>query len=122
VSIPSVVLLELFPFGRHALAFELGPLLVSAAQDRVQRGAAAPARRGEPPRRAREQAEPAWFELASVAVARQWTDRILVHGSPDVIPLERTHALAEWLGDASSTRGTSAPTARRRPARPTERS
>jgi predicted glycosyltransferase len=96
---PSVVLLELFPFGRHALAFELGPLLLAVADDRARRGAAAPrvavslrdvlVRRPNQP----------WFELASVAVAREWTDRVLVHGSPDVIPLERTHALADRLGD-----------------------
>ena len=40
--IPSVVLLELFPFGRHALTFELGPLLLAVAEDRGRRGAAAP--------------------------------------------------------------------------------
>ena len=39
---PSVVLLELFPFGRHALTFELGPLLLALADDRATRGAAAP--------------------------------------------------------------------------------
>jgi predicted glycosyltransferase len=41
----------------------------------------------------------AWFELAAVAVARQWTDRVLVHGSPDAIPLGRTLALADRLGE-----------------------
>jgi predicted glycosyltransferase len=40
-----------------------------------------------------------WFELAAVAVALQWIDRVLVHGSPDVIPLDRTLGLAARLGD-----------------------
>jgi predicted glycosyltransferase len=96
---PSVVLLELFPFGRQALTFELGPLLLAVADDRARRGAAAPrvavslrdvlVSKGNQP----------WFELAAVAVALQWTDRVLVHGSPDVIPLDRTLALATRLGD-----------------------
>jgi predicted glycosyltransferase len=96
---PSVVLLELFPFGRHALTFELGPLLLAVADDRARRAAAAPrvavslrdvlVCKGNQP----------WFELAAVAVAGAWTDRVLVHGSPDVIPLERTFALADRLGE-----------------------
>jgi predicted glycosyltransferase len=96
---PSVVLLELFPFGRHAFAFELGPLLVALAEDRARRGAAAPRVAVSLRDVLVTKPNQAWFELASIAVARQWTDRVLVHGSPDVIPLERTHALAEALGD-----------------------
>jgi predicted glycosyltransferase len=96
---PSVVLLELFPFGRHAFAFELGPLLVALAEDRARRGAAAPRVAVSLRDVLVTKPNQAWFELASTAVARQWTDRVLVHGSPDVIPLERTHALAGALGD-----------------------
>jgi predicted glycosyltransferase len=96
---PSVVVLELFPFGRHALTFELGPLLLAVADDRARRGAAAP--RVVVSLRDVLVSKPnqAWFELAAVAVARQWTDRVLVHGSRDAIPLERTLALADRLGD-----------------------
>ena len=96
---PSVVLLELFPFGRHALTFELGPLLLAVADDRARRGAAAP--RVVVSLRDVLVSKPnqAWFELAAVAVARQWTDRVLVHGSPDVIPLDRTLTLAGQLGE-----------------------
>jgi len=56
---PAVVLLELFPFGRHALAFELVPLLLAVADDRARRGPAAFAElafadaRGRPMRLAR---------------------------------------------------------------------
>jgi predicted glycosyltransferase len=96
---PSVVLLELFPFGRHALASELGPLLLAVADDRSRRGAAA-ARVAVSLRDVLvSKPQQAWFELAAVSVALQWTDRVLVHGSADVIPLTRTLALAERLGE-----------------------
>lgn len=96
---PSVVLLELFPFGRHALTFELGPLLLAVADDRARRGAAAPRVAVSLRDVLVSKPNQAWAELASVAVAREWTDRVLVHGSPDVIPLDRTLALADRLGD-----------------------
>ena len=64
----------------------------------------------------------AWFELASVAVARQWTDRVLVHGSPDVIPLDGRSPWPTGSATGSSTRGISGPTRRRRPGRRTARS
>ena len=96
---PSVVLLELFPFGRHALTFELGPLLLAVADDRARRGAAAPRVAVSLRDVLVSKPNQAWFELAAVAVARQWTDRVLVHGSPDAIPLDRTLALAGWLGE-----------------------
>lgn len=97
---PAVVLFELFPFGRHGLAFELAPLLLALGDDRRRRGAAAPrvavslrdivvSKRNQP-----------WSELTVLAVARAWVDRVLVHGSPDVIPLSRTFALADHLGEA----------------------
>jgi predicted glycosyltransferase len=96
---PSVVLLELFPFGRHALTSELGPLLLAAADDRARRGAAAPRVAVSLRDVLVSKPNQAWAELAAVAVARQWTDRVLVHGSRDVIPLDRTLALADRLGD-----------------------
>jgi predicted glycosyltransferase len=96
---PAVVLLELFPFGRHTLSFELAPLLLALADDRRRRGRAAPrvavslrdilvSKKNQP-----------WYELTTLAVARQWVDRVLVHGSPDLIPLARSFGLAERLGD-----------------------
>jgi predicted glycosyltransferase len=96
---PSVVLLELFPFGRHALASELGPLLVTVADDRARRGAAAPRVAVSLRDVLVSKPQQAWFELAAVSVALQWTDRVLVHGSPDVVPLTRTLSLAERLGE-----------------------
>ena len=96
---PAVILLELFPFGRHALTSELGPLLLAVADDRARRGAAAPRVAVSVRDVLVSKPNQAWAELAAVAVARQWTDRVLVHGSPDLIPLDRTLALADRLGE-----------------------
>lgn len=96
---PALVLLELYPFGRHALSFELAPLLLAVARDRRGRGRAAPrvvvslrdilvSKRNQ-----------AWFELAVLGIVSRWVDRILVHGSPEIIPLTRTFGLADRLGD-----------------------
>ena len=91
---PSVILLELFPFGRHALTSELRPSC-SWRRPTTAPGDAAP--RVVVSLRDVLVSKPnqAWSELAAVAVARQWTDRVLVHGSPDLIPLTRTVALAD---------------------------
>jgi predicted glycosyltransferase len=95
---PSVVLLELFPFGRHALAFELGPLLLALADDRARRAAAAPRVAVSVRDILVSKPNPAWFELAVLAVVERWVDRVLVHGSPEVVPLDRTFGLAARLG------------------------
>ena len=94
---PALVLLELFPFGRHALSFELVPLLLALTDDRRRRRLAAPrvvvslrdvlvSKRNQP-----------WYEATVLAIVLQWIDRILVHGSLDVIPLARTFRLADRL-------------------------
>lgn len=95
---PSVVLLELFPFGRHAFAFELGPLLLALEDDRARRGAAAPRAAVSLRDVLVSRRQPAWAELAALAVTAQWIDRVLVHGSPDVLPLDRSFTLAPRLG------------------------
>jgi predicted glycosyltransferase len=96
---PALVLLELFPFGRHALAFELAPLLLALAEDRRRRGAAAPRVAVSLRDILVSKKNQSWHEASVLAVVRQWVDRILVHGSPDVIPLSRTFGLAEHLAD-----------------------
>jgi predicted glycosyltransferase len=106
---PAVVLLELFPFGRHALAFELGPLLLALADDRARRGGAAPRVVVSLRDILVSKTNQAWFELATVAVVRRFVDRVLVHGSPDLIPLDRTFALADRLADLLSYTGYVAP-------------
>lgn len=109
---PAVVVIELFPFGRHALASELAPLLLAVADDRARRGAAAPRVAVSLRDILVSKPNQAWHELAVLAVARAWVDRILVHGSPDVVPLARTFGLADRLGDRLVYTGYLAPAAR----------
>ena len=97
---PALVLFELFPFGRHALAFELAPLLLTLAEDRRRRGRAAPRVAVSLRDIVVSKKNQAWYELSVLAVVRQCVDRVLVHGSPDLIPLSRTFGLADHLGDA----------------------
>jgi predicted glycosyltransferase len=115
---PALVVLELFPFGRHALAFELGPLLLALADDRARRGPAAPRVAVSVRDVLVSKDNAAWNELAVLAVLLQWTDRVLVHGSPDVIPFSRTFALADHLGERLVHTGYLAPSAARAPAPP----
>jgi predicted glycosyltransferase len=96
---PTVVVLELFPFGRHALAFELAPLLLALADDRAHRGPAAPRVAVSVRDVLVSKRNPAWHELGVLATCLAWVDRILVHGSTDVIPFSRTFGLADRLGD-----------------------
>jgi len=96
---PAVVLFELFPFGRHGLAFELAPLLLTLGDDRRRRGPAAPRVAVSLRDIVVSKRNPSWSELTVLGVIRAWVDRVLVHGSPDVIPLSRTFALAHRLGE-----------------------
>jgi predicted glycosyltransferase len=96
---PAVVLLELFPFGRHGLAFELTPLLLWLEDVRARRGPAAPRVVVSVRDVLVSRRNPAWGELATLAIAREFVDLVLVHGSPDVVPLDRTFGLAGRLGD-----------------------
>lgn len=96
---PALVLLELFPFGRHGLAFELGPLCLALADDRAHRGPAAPRLAVSLRDIVVSKANQPWYELAVLAVVERFVDRVLVHGSPDLIPLGRTFGLAGRLGD-----------------------
>jgi predicted glycosyltransferase len=96
---PGVVLFELFPFGRHALAFELGPLLLAVAGDRTRRGDAAARVAVSLRDIVVSKANAAWAELSVCAVVERWVDRVLVHGSPELIALDRTFTLASRLQD-----------------------
>ncbi len=97
---PALVLLELFPFGRHAFSFELVPLLLALAEDRRRRGPAAPRVVVSLRDVLVSKKNPPWYEATVLAVVRQWVDRVLVHGSPEVIPLSRSFQLADQFGDA----------------------
>jgi predicted glycosyltransferase len=96
---PAVVLLELFPFGRHALAFELGPLLLAVAGDRARRGPAAARVAVSLRDIVVSKTNQPWYELSVLGVVERWVDQVLVHGSADLIPLDRTFGLAPGLGD-----------------------
>ena len=96
---PAVVLLELFPFGRHALAFELGPLLLAVAGDRARRGDAAARVAVSLRDIVVSKTNQPWYELSVLGIVERWVDQVLVHGSADLIPLDRTFGLAPCLGD-----------------------
>ena len=101
---PDVLLIELFPFGRRMFRFELLPLLAEArAQSRrpwivcslrdVLVRKRDPARRGE-----------------TVALAKEFFDRVLVHGDPRLIPLDATFPEAAALDDLITYTGYVVPT------------
>jgi predicted glycosyltransferase len=85
---PEVLLVELFPFGRRQMRFELlplletakaaNPLIVCSVRDLIQ------------PRPAREAEMLECFE--------HFFDRLLVHGDPRVAPFERSFGAAARLG------------------------
>jgi predicted glycosyltransferase len=89
----DALVLELFPFGRRQMRFELLPLL--------ERAAAAPRRPavlcsvrdilGGQKRPERQQ--------ETLGLARQYFDGVLVHGDPAVVGFERTFPLAEGIAD-----------------------
>lgn len=81
---PDVLVIELFPFGRRYFRFELIPLL-EAAHAAVPRPLVACSVRDvlvQKPRPERNREMVDW--------ARQWFDRILVHGDPKLIRFEET--------------------------------
>ncbi len=90
---PLVLLIELYPFGRRQLGFEIGPL-IEAARAMMPRPVIASSVRDvlvekRRPERAAEMA----------AAARAQFDHILVHGDPHFIPFEETFEPAGQLRD-----------------------
>ncbi|MBS0337926.1 MAG: glycosyl transferase [Proteobacteria bacterium] len=91
---PQVLLIELYPFGRRQMRFELLPLLesasrarprplvVSSVRDVLGGGQKDPARQDE-----------------MLEVFRKYFDHLLVHGDPSLIPLERTFRHARRIAD-----------------------
>ena len=88
---PDVLLTEMFPFGRRMFRFELVPLLERAAERRplvvssirdILVSKAKPGRDDE-----------------IVAMVERWYDLVLVHGDPDLIPIESTFAPAARIAD-----------------------
>jgi predicted glycosyltransferase len=91
---PDVLLIELFPFGRRQMRFELLPLLdaaigasrrplvVSSVRDIGAAGQREPARRD-----------------LTLALVERYYDRVLVHSDPEWIRFERTFAYSEQIAD-----------------------
>ena len=91
---PQALVIELFPFGRRQMRFELLPLLhaasirrprplvVSSVRDVLGGGQKDPARQDE-----------------MLASFDRNFDRVLVHGDPSVIPFSRTFRHADTIGD-----------------------
>lgn len=90
---PQILLIELFPFGRRQMRFELLPLLdaarqtpnppviVSSVRDVLGGG------QNDPQRQQR-----------MLALFDQYFDHVLVHGDPSLVPFERTFAHVPELG------------------------
>jgi len=87
----DVLLLELFPFGRRQMRFELLPLLEAAA-GRARRPVIACSVRDVlgSQKNAQRQEE-------TLALVERYFDRILVHGDPAVIPFDRTFSAADRI-------------------------
>lgn len=111
-SKPDIVIIEAFPFGRRQVRFELLPLLeaiaalenkplvVTSLRDILQ-----------------ERSKPGRDE-ETVALVKQYFDRVLVHGDPAFARLEDTFPLAAEITDKVIYTGLVAAPA---PAQPTER-
>lgn len=90
---PHLLLLELFPFGRRQMRFEIlpwldeaaaaahRPVIVSSVRDVLGGGQRNPARQDE-----------------MLALFEQYFDHLLVHGDPQWLPFERTFRHAAALG------------------------
>jgi predicted glycosyltransferase len=78
----DVLIVELFPFGRRQLRFELLPLLEAAGEALVVCSV-----------RDLLQSRPS-READAVALVEKYFDRVLVHGDPRVAPFERSFAAA----------------------------
>lgn len=90
---PDLLVIELFPFGRRQMRFELMPLLEAAKAD---------------PRRPLIVSSVRDILVAKdkssrnqemVEAAETWFDAVLVHGDPGLIPFDATFPLAERLGE-----------------------
>jgi len=85
------LLVELFPFGRRQMRFELLPLLEEAAAARPRPAIVCSLRDLLGGQKSRERQE------ESVALAERFFDRVLVHSDPSVVRLERSFPLAPRL-------------------------
>lgn len=90
---PHVLVLEMFPFGRRRFSFELMPLLEAAAASRPRPRIVSSLRDILVPKTKPGRNE----EIAALVESR--FDHVMVHGDPDLVPLERTYPLAARIAD-----------------------
>lgn len=90
-SCANVLIVELFPFGRRQMRFELVPLLEDAQRVKPRPLVVCSVRDLIQPKPERER--------ETLKMAERYFDRILVHGDPRVAAFERTFSLATRLGD-----------------------
>ncbi|HJO97855.1 MAG TPA: glycosyltransferase [Rhodospirillales bacterium] len=90
---PRVLVIELFPFGRRQLRFELIPLL-DAARAARPRPAIVSSVRDILVKKAKPQRNDEMITLATT-----YFDAVLVHGDPSLIPFDATFPLAADLGE-----------------------
>jgi predicted glycosyltransferase len=86
---PDALLIELFPFGRRQMRFELLPLLEAARQEKPRPLVVCSVRDLIQPNPARETEALERFE--------RYFDRLLVHGDPGVATFDRTFGAAQCL-------------------------
>ncbi|HEV3007970.1 MAG TPA: glycosyltransferase [Burkholderiales bacterium] len=86
---PGILVIELFPFGRRQMRFELLPLLEAAQQQRPRLLVVCSVRDLIQPNPAREEEMLERFE--------RYFDRLLVHGDPRIATFERSFAKAARL-------------------------
>ncbi len=108
---PHALVIEMFPFGRRRLDFELLPLLEAARAARPRPWVASSVRDVLTARHPRRSAEAARW-------AQQYFNAVLVHGDPGVIRFEESFPAAEAITDKLAYTGyVAGPAARRGGAR-----
>ncbi len=88
---PDIILIEMFPFGRRAFAFELLPLIEAAQAARPRPLIACSVRDILQAKR-----KPGRAEETAALVARAF-DLVLVHGDPSLVRFEESFPLAERI-------------------------
>lgn len=100
---PHALMLEMYPFGRRQMRFELLPL-IEAARARAPRPAILTSVRDILVTKARPERR-----LESCDLVERLVDRVLVHGDPAVAPLSATFPEADRLGGKTDYTGYVAP-------------
>ncbi len=89
---PQAIVIELFPFGRRQMRFELLPLLEAAHQGASRPVIVSSVRDVLGGSRDPER------QLRMLAYFDQYFDHVLVHGDPTLLPFDRTFVHADKLG------------------------